>query len=147
MAKNNRFVRHKVSCRCPKVSFKLSSGVTWTNVETQSWTVVTGLAASSPVTPPLFLIQKSGQKHVKMIRGVLQKCSRSSVIWRFMGGDWTTPWKETAVFLCPMWDEQHHNSLPPVSHTHDTELTNQELAGLGFRYMWENWRSTFNRLL
>ena len=35
-----------------EVSMKISNGVTLTNVKTQAWTVVTGLAAFSPISPP-----------------------------------------------------------------------------------------------
>lgn len=45
------FGLHKHRWRCTTVSFKISSGVWLANVETQSGTVVTGLADFSPVTP------------------------------------------------------------------------------------------------
>ena len=40
-----------MAINCPAILLKISSGVEFTNVETQSQTVVTGLAAILPVTP------------------------------------------------------------------------------------------------
>lgn len=59
---------------------KVSSGYTLTNIETQSWTVVTGLAAISPGSPPpasvpLDMKVRTWRCNVNAISRVMLKCS------------------------------------------------------------------------
>ena len=46
------FVATNAAKNRPEVYLKISSGVTLTNAETRSQTVVAGLAVFSPITPP-----------------------------------------------------------------------------------------------